>query len=103
MYNSSEFDRGQPDAVPCWDSALAYPSALCETTTLIPNPMGASGGPPQSQGRGRKHCRTGESKILNPEAYTPHQEDLFVVGFDGESVVARLDRLVVGAGFSASG
>ena len=30
----------------------------------------------------------------NPKAYTPNEKDLFVVGFDGESVVARLDRLV---------
>ena len=33
-------------------------------------------------------------QIPNPKAYTPNEEDLFVVGFDGESVVARLDRLV---------
>ena len=39
----------------------------------------------------------------NPKAYTPNEEDLFVVGFDRKKVVARLDRLVLGAGLSGSG
>ena len=42
-------------------------------------------------------------QTTNPKAYTPNEEDLFVVGFDGESVVARSDRLVLGAVFSGLG
>ena len=99
MYNNSGLNRGQPEAVACWGNSSSYPSALREATTqtrwvLLLDLLRVK------VGGGSVISR--ENPTLQPpapRAYTPNQEDRFVVGFDGESVAARLNRLVEGLGF----